>query len=91
MSFGIMGMCNWVHKWYKHEKMPYTPDQIADHFINVLEAGYIKKKSGDNQTQLTRSRTMEGDYIPSTKENALKTVKTQCKALITLIEQVEHT
>jgi AcrR family transcriptional regulator len=91
MTFGIIGMCNWIHKWYKHEKTPYTPDQIADHFINILEAGYIKKEKGDNQAQLTQSSTMAEAYIPSTKENALKTIKSQCKALINLIEQVEHT
>jgi len=88
MTFGIIGMCNWIHKWYKYEKTPYTPDQIADHFINVLEAGY---KKTDNQTQFTQSSTMAEEYIPTTKENALKTIKTQCKALINLIEQVEHT
>jgi AcrR family transcriptional regulator len=37
----ILGMCNWVYKWYRLDRSTYTPDQVADHFITLLEAGYL--------------------------------------------------
>jgi len=38
--FGILGMCNWLHKWYKPQG-PLSPDQIADVFVDLLERGYL--------------------------------------------------
>jgi AcrR family transcriptional regulator len=38
--FGILGMCNWLHKWYKPEG-PLSPGQIADVFVDLLERGYL--------------------------------------------------
>jgi AcrR family transcriptional regulator len=37
----ILGMCNWVYKWYRPGGSRYTPDQVADHFITLLETGYL--------------------------------------------------
>jgi len=39
--FGILGMCNWLHEWYKPEGRS-TPTEIADVFLDVLERGYLK-------------------------------------------------
>lgn len=39
---GILGMCNWMITWYdptRHE----PPGVIADQFINLLSAGYLKR------------------------------------------------
>ena len=41
MVFGILGMCNWLHEWYKPEGRS-TPTEIADVFLDVLERGYLK-------------------------------------------------
>jgi AcrR family transcriptional regulator len=38
--FGILGMCNWLHKWYRPQG-PLSPEQIADVFVNLLERGYL--------------------------------------------------
>jgi AcrR family transcriptional regulator len=38
--FGILGMCNWLHKWYRPQG-PLSPGQIADVFVDVLERGYL--------------------------------------------------
>jgi len=39
--FGILGMCNWLHEWYKPEGRS-SPTEIADVFLDVLERGYLK-------------------------------------------------
>src|SRR6267142_1220940 len=38
--FGLLGMCNWLHKWYKPQGA-LSPDQIADVFVDLLERGYL--------------------------------------------------
>jgi len=89
MSYGIIGMCNWILKWYKSGVTKYKPEEIADHFVNFLEKGYINTGKTDDKDNPPTFKTINDDYNPLTKGNALKTIKTQCKALIDLIEQVE--
>lgn len=38
--FGILGMCNWLHTWYRPDG-PLTPDEIAGVFVALLERGYL--------------------------------------------------
>jgi len=47
-AYAILGMCNWVYKWYKPGHSPYSPDQIANHFINLLERGYLARDTKDS-------------------------------------------
>jgi AcrR family transcriptional regulator len=44
--FGILGMCNWLHKWYRPSG-PLGPAQIADVFVDLLERGYLAEPRGD--------------------------------------------
>lgn len=43
--FGILGMCNWLHKWYRPQG-PLSPGQIADVFVDLLERGYLAEGDG---------------------------------------------
>jgi AcrR family transcriptional regulator len=43
--FGILGMCNWLHKWYRPQG-PLSPGQIADVFVDLLERGYLAEPRG---------------------------------------------
>lgn len=38
--FGLLGMCNWLYRWYRPEGK-LTPDQIAAIFVDLLERGYL--------------------------------------------------
>ena len=55
--FGILGMCNWLHEWYKPEGRS-SPTEIADVFIDILERGYLK----------ANGTSLRGDGISSTLE-----------------------
>lgn len=81
-AYAIIGMCNWLYKWYKPEESPYTPDEVADHFISLLENGYI------NTTKLG-SNEMPVESI-SRKRALLETLKSQSADLTRLIEQLEQ-
>jgi len=38
----IIGMCNWLYRWYKPGKSSFAPDEIADQFMDFLENGLIQ-------------------------------------------------
>lgn len=40
LVFGILGMCNWLHKWYRPEGRA-SAEEIADVFLDLLERGYL--------------------------------------------------
>lgn len=40
VAYAIIGMCNWLYRWYKPDSSAFTPDEIADQFITLLEQGY---------------------------------------------------
>lgn len=81
-AYAIIGMCNWLYKWYKPEDSPYTPDEIADHFIALLENGYIGGAGSD-------SRSM-GVESMSRKRVLFDTLKKESAHLGSLIEELEQ-
>ena len=40
VSFGLLGMCNWLSQWYKADGQ-FTHQQIALMFVNMLESGLV--------------------------------------------------
>ncbi len=40
MVFGVLGMCNWLYKWYRPDGA-LSADDIASIFIDLLERGYL--------------------------------------------------
>ena len=88
-AYAIIGMCNWVYKWYKPEHTRYTPDRIADHFITLLETGYLRSEPGERDV-----RVSESPEVPKRKDlgsgtPVYKKLKAQCQGLMDLIEEVE--
>ncbi len=88
-AYAIIGMCNWVYKWYKPEHTQYTPDRIADHFITLLETGYLGSEPGERDV-----RVSESPEVPKRKDlgsgtPVYKKLKAQCQGLMDLIEEVE--
>ena len=83
-AYAILGMCNWIYKWYHPAKTNYTPEQIADQFIALLEAGYLKssvQQKGRKATALPKPAKADQKIL------ALKQVKEQCRLLIDLIDE----
>lgn len=85
----ILGMCNWIYKWYKSDQNIYTAEQIADHFIGLLETGYLKNEVLEDERHLkilNRNRTIKSDSIRIT----FNELKRQCMNLIKFIEKAER-
>ena len=46
--FGLLGMCNWLHKWYRPDGKR-TPAEIADVFVTLLERGYLAEPAATRE------------------------------------------
>lgn len=90
-SYAILGMSNWIYKWFNPDQSMYTPDQIADHFINFLETGYLRNRLSEQDRDSRISKTMDRKMKSGAKKQTLHKLKRQCTDLIKLIHEVEKT
>jgi len=87
-AFAITGMCNWVYKWYKPGNSFFTPDQIAEHFIKLLERGYL---TDDMQPAEEFAESETGsEKMAAGQKDLFRKVKDQCIRLIRLIDDIEN-
>jgi len=70
LSYAVVGMINWAYQWYR-PGLPFSPNQIADLFIDLLERGYLKADSTP-----AKGRSLE----------RLKTLSSELDALIYELE-----
>jgi len=88
-AYAILGMCNWIYKWYKPEKTPYTPEQIADHFTALLQSGYLESPGSGVATEINASAKMLKIGNSADKQPLLNQLKDRCSQLIELIDEFE--
>jgi len=92
-SYGIIGMCNWVYKWYDAGKKYYTPDQIADCFINLIQVGVLG--IGDKEKHEVRgkstSKAMKRGGKPVEAKDLSKMKSTAMELLKEIERLVSHT
>jgi AcrR family transcriptional regulator len=87
-AYGIIGMCNWIYKWYGPGRTQYTPDQVADHFISFLESGYLNKKSVGNESYQSKKKENDLKAPLLSSDDTLGKLKTHCLALSSLIDEI---
>ena len=79
----IIGMCNWLYRWYKPGSDFRTPNEIADHFLDLLERGYLQ----DGRVDASEAEA----EVPSTrKRQVLDEIKDRAEGLIARIEELEE-
>ena len=54
LVFGLLGMCNWLYKWYD-PRGKLAPDEIAAIFTDLLERGYLSRQGEDKADPLLRT------------------------------------
>ncbi len=79
----ILGMCNWIYQWYKPEREAFSPEQIADQFIALLEAGYLERRP-DSQPAAMQPRQDTATAQQTFME--LKLLSDQLAALLARLE-----
>ncbi len=88
----ILGMCNWVYKWYRPNGAIYTPDQVAGHFIALLEGGYLAGKFPEQAGATALEESSKVGLQASTNETKrqiYQKIKLLCSDLSKLVEQIE--
>jgi TetR/AcrR family transcriptional regulator, cholesterol catabolism regulator len=81
-AFAIIGMCNWVYKWYKPGKDAFTPQEIADHFVHLLKTGYMRRQ--------VKPMASRGGAKRKEKKEPYEALKQQCARLMSLINEMEN-
>ncbi len=89
-AYAILGMCNWIYKWYRPDKSFYEPERIADHFIAMLETGYLKEAEKDDRPGLAISKGPGKKRKIESKGEILRALKVQSRSLIELINELEE-
>ncbi len=56
--FSILGMCNWMHKWYRAEGR-LSPDAIADVFVDLIDDGLLARGRDDTATVAAALRRID--------------------------------
>ncbi len=88
-AYGILGMCNWLYKWYKPHQEMFSPEEIADHFIALLETGYLANHQPEQQTDSPPSASQQ-DKRESGVENptTYQELKVLCDRLSSLVDRL---
>ena len=76
----IIGMCNWVYKWYRPGSGSYTPDQVADNFVALLEKGYLNSEAGKNHGAGRSKAERAGGIRERLQE--------RCREMIKLLDEI---
>lgn len=48
LANAILGMCNSLCRWYRPQKKGYSPKEIIELFISILESGYLKGSEAES-------------------------------------------
>jgi AcrR family transcriptional regulator len=85
----IIGMCNWLYRWYKPGQSSFKPEEIMEQFTSLLENGLLRadKKSEDNyvseNTDVLRTQ-------PRTRSQILKEIKMSTRKTAKLVDELER-
>ena len=88
-AFCIIGMCNWIYKWYNPDRIVYSPDQIVDHIIALLETGYLRNNKQGDSVDPALFEVAPKKSKSEIKRQTYHKLKLQCKSLIELIDELE--
>jgi AcrR family transcriptional regulator len=86
-AYAILGMCNWIYKWYKPDKAFFSPEQIADYFIALLEGGYLANQPGQRRPEAQSSATLHQKESGLEKQDFTE-LKLLCNRLSSLVEKM---
>lgn len=89
MADAIIGLCNWLYRWYKPGISAFTPDQIADQFIGLLENGYLKQPIESQKAGKKKEGVQVLASEMNRKRRILKELKKNLGDLDPLIEELE--
>ena len=84
----IIGMCNWLFRWYQPGKSSFTPDEIADQFIDLLENGLCRSYESNGASAGAPKHPIERARLDKRRQ-ILKQLKTDSGKISGLIDELD--
>lgn len=84
----IIGMCNWLFRWYKPGKNSFAPDEIADQFIDILENGLCRTYRSNVKSDGAEKDPDEKVRLHK-RQQLLKQLKTKSGKIADLVDELE--
>ncbi|MBU2549047.1 MAG: TetR/AcrR family transcriptional regulator [Proteobacteria bacterium] len=89
MSYAIIGMCNWLYRWYDPETSLFSPDEIADQFVSLLEDGYVHPGDEGRPAGAGASGGLaDGEYLER-RRDLLDDLKEKSSQVASLIDELK--
>src|SRR3546814_13480717 len=68
IAFGILGMCNWLARWYKPDK-EVSIEQLIDTYFNLVSQG-LNQNTGDALAVAASAQALPPSESPAAKAKA---------------------
>jgi len=87
-AYAILGMCNWLYKWYKPDKEVFSPGEIADYFIALLETGYLVNNRRECQIDSLPLASHHDKRESGVEKQTYMELKVLCDQLSRLVDRL---
>ena len=87
-AYAILGMCNWLYKWYKPHKEIFSPEEIAAHFIALLETGYLANHQQEQQIDSLPLASQHDKRESGVEKPTYQELKVLCDQLSSLVDRL---
>jgi AcrR family transcriptional regulator len=87
-AFALIGMCNWLYKWYDPGRDGIPPEEIATHFIDLLENGLLLSANDQDALRARKARPA-GKVAPRGKQQIMEELKEKARGIAGLVAELE--
>ncbi len=87
-AYAILGMCNWLYKWYKPQKEAFSPEEIADRFLALVETGYLANRQPERQIEPPPPARPQDDRESGKEKPTYEELKVLCGHLTSLVDRL---
>ncbi len=87
-AYALLGMCNWLYKWYKPQKEAFSPEAIADHFIALVETGYLANHQPEPQLEPRPLASPQDNRESGMEKPTYLELKVLCGHLTSLVDRL---
>jgi len=87
-AFAIIGMCNWLYKWYNPDHDDKSPQEITDLFLDLLENGHLIERQGKGIAKSSNAKK-RARQTPDERRRIMKELKEKAKGVTSLLKELE--
>lgn len=84
----IIGMCNWLYRWYRPGRSSFTPEEIAEQFILLIEGGLMSPRERGDGVPVD-SGTGTGKTAESREKRILRELREASEKVTVLVSELD--